>query len=184
MRDHVLLYLNGRALRVSGDDAFLNLAEYLRRRQNLTGTKIVCAEGDCGSCAVLVGRPVQGEMRYAAVTSCIQLLFQLDAAHVGTVEGLRDGQQLNPIHQAMVACHGAQCGFCTPGFVVALYDLMHDGRPVDAGPVRRGLVGTLCRCTGYDSILQAALSADRTGLQPVDALYPPEPISAALTASA
>ncbi|MDB5322568.1 MAG: molybdopterin dehydrogenase FAD-binding protein [Phycisphaerales bacterium] len=183
MRDHVLLYLNGRVLRISGDDAFLTLAEYLRRRQNLTGTKIVCAEGDCGSCAVLIGRPAQGAMRYAAVTSCIQLLFQLDASHVVTVEGLRDGQQLNPIQQAMVACHGAQCGFCTPGFVVSLYDLMHDGRTVDAQSICRGLVGNLCRCTGYDSIVRSALTADRQNLKPLDALYPPGPLIEALEQS-
>src|SRR5258706_16422734 len=180
MRDHVLLYLNGHALRVTGDDAFLTLAEYLRRRQNLTGTKIVCAEGDCGSCAVLIGRPVQGSMRYSSVTSCIQLLFQVDAAHVVTIEGLRDGQSLTPIQEAMVACHGAQCGFCTPGFVVSLYDLMHDGRPIDAQSVRRGLVGNLCRCTGYDSIIRSALTAGREKLKPLDALYPPGPMIEAL----
>jgi xanthine dehydrogenase small subunit len=180
MRDHVLLVVNGQPTRVTGDDAFLTLAEYLRRRQNLTGTKIVCAEGDCGSCAILIGRPVQGKMRYAAVTSCIQLLLQLDAAHVVTVEGLRDGQQLNPIQEAMVACHGAQCGFCTPGFVVSLYDLMHDGRPIDARSVCRGLVGNLCRCTGYDSIVRSALTADRQNLKPLDALYPPGPLIEAL----
>src|SRR4051812_17804670 len=173
MRDHVLLYLNGRPVRVEGDDVFLRLSDFLRRRRNLPGTKVVCAEGDCGSCAVLVGRVETGRLRYSAVTSCIQLVFQLDAAHVVTVEGLRDGADLNPIQGAMVACHGAQCGYCTPGFIVALYDLMHDGRPVDAGAVRRGLVGNLCRCTGYDSIIRSALTADRAALKPIDALYPP-----------
>src|SRR5436305_4569843 len=144
-RDHILLYLNGRPVRVTGGDAFLTLAEFLRRRQGLTGTKVVCAEGDCGSCAVLVGRIEEGLLRYASVTSCIQLLFQLDAAHVVTVEGLRDGQSFNPIQEAMVACHGAQCGFCTPGFVVSLYDLMHDGRAIDAQSICRSLIGNLCR---------------------------------------
>lgn len=184
MRDHVLFYLNGRPVRVGGDDVFLTLAEFLRRRRGLAGTKVVCAEGDCGSCAVLVGRVESGRLRYAAVTSCIQILFQLDAAHVVTVEGLRDGTDLNPIQGAMVACHGTQCGYCTPGFVVALYDLMHDGRPVGPAAVRRGLVGNLCRCTGYDSILRAATATDRAALKPVDALYPPGPIAAALADAA
>src|SRR5947209_2140184 len=90
MRDHLLLYINGRPVRVHGDDSFLTLADFLRRRQGLTGTKVVCAEGDCGSCSVLVGRPDDHQqMRYAAVTSCIQLTFQLDAAHIVTVEGLK-----------------------------------------------------------------------------------------------
>src|SRR5205814_1241097 len=80
-----------------------------------------------------------GGVRYAAVTSCIQLVFQLDATHVVTVEGLRDGPDLNPIQGAMAGCHGPQRGYCRPGFVAALYGLMHDGRPVDAAAVRRGL---------------------------------------------
>ena len=82
---------------------------------------------------MLVGRVEEGgAIRYAAVTSCIQLVFQLDGGHVVTVEGLRDGSELNPIQQAMVSCQGTQCGFCTPGFVVSLYDLMQGGRPLDA----------------------------------------------------
>src|SRR5579872_4668214 len=126
MRDHLLIYLNGRAIRVSGDDAFLTLAEFLRRRRQLTGTKVVCAEGDCGACAILVGRVSNDSqsIQYASVNSCIQMMFQLDATHVVTVEGLKYGENLNPIQQAMVSCHGTQCGFCTPGFVVSLCDVM------------------------------------------------------------
>jgi xanthine dehydrogenase small subunit len=107
-------------------------------------------------------------------------MFQLDAAHLVTVEGLRDGSALNPIQEAMVACHGAQCGFCTPGFVVSLYDLMHDGRAIDDERVRRGLVGNLCRCTGYDSIVRSALTADRARLKSIAAIYPPGPLVEAL----
>lgn len=180
MRDSVQLYINGRPTRVAGDEAFLTVAEYLRRRQGLTGAKIVCAEGDCGSCAVLIGRVADKVIKYAAVTSCIQLMFQLDAAHVVTVEGLRDGSALNPIQEAMVACHGVQCGFCTPGFVISLYDLMHDGRAIDDECVRRGLVGNLCRCTGYDSIVRSALTADRVRIESIDAMYPPGPLVEAL----
>ena len=106
MRDHVLFYINGRPVRVGGEDVFLTLAELLRRRRGLVGTKIVCAEGDCGSCAVLIGRVEGDKLKYAAVTSCIQLVLQLDACHVVTVEGLRDGDELNPIQEAMVACGG------------------------------------------------------------------------------
>jgi xanthine dehydrogenase small subunit len=184
MRDHVLLYLNGRPVRVDGDDAFLSLSDFLRRRQNLPGTKVVCAEGDCGSCAVLVGR-VEGErLRYASVTSCIQLVFQLDGAHVVTVEGLRSGRELNPVQQAMVACQGTQCGFCTPGFVISMCDMMQAGeaaRPLDAEKVRRGLVGNLCRCTGYDSIIKAALAVKPGDVQPIEVTYPPGPIVAELS---
>src|SRR4051812_23588421 len=103
MRDHILLFVNGRAVRAVGDDAFLSLSDFLRRRQSLPGTKVVCAEGDCGSCAVLIGRVEGDRIRYSSVTSCIQLVFQLDGAHVVTVEGLRSGRELNAVQQAMVA---------------------------------------------------------------------------------
>jgi xanthine dehydrogenase small subunit len=172
MRDRIRFYLNGQKTEASGDDVFLTLAEFLRRKCGLTGTKVVCAEGDCGSCAALIGRPDGDRIRYSAVTSCIQILLQVDAAHVITVEGLRDGSALNPIQQAMVSCQGTQCGFCTPGFVVAMQDIMNDGAPIDADKVRRGLTGNLCRCTGYDSIIRAALATDRTALKSIDQLYP------------
>src|SRR3954452_20413717 len=135
MRDHVLLYVNGRRLEVRGPAAFVPLSTFLRQHLELTGTKVVCAEGDCGACAVLVGRPHQGgaavppalpaaqRLHYQPVTSCIATVAQLDRAHVVTVEGLaRDGQP-HPVQQAMVACHASQCGYCTPGFVVALASL-------------------------------------------------------------
>jgi xanthine dehydrogenase small subunit len=184
MRDHLLLYVNGSPVEVRGDDAFLSLSDFLRRRRGLTGTKVVCAEGDCGSCAALIGRLDDGgAIRYAAVTSCIQLVFQLDGCHVVTIEGLRDGTDLNPIQQAMVSCHGAQCGFCTPGFVVSLYDVMGRGTPVDAETVRRGLVGNLCRCTGYDSIIRAATQTEPSSIKAVDTLHPPGPIAAAMRAA-
>jgi len=183
MRDHLLIYLNGRALRLRGDDAFLTLAEFLRRQRQLTGTKVVCAEGDCGACAVLVGRvSAEGSrIRYVSVNSCIQLMFQLDATHVVTVEGLKHGEELNPIQKTMVSCHGTQCGFCTPGFVVSLCDLMQKAEPVVAYDVRRALVGNLCRCTGYDSIVRAAMQADRSAMKSLDELYPPGNMLAELT---
>jgi xanthine dehydrogenase small subunit len=183
MRDHLLLYVNGRRLRVDGDEAFLTLSDFLRRRQRLTGTKVVCAEGDCGACAVMVGRPAAelNSLRYCSVNSCIQLMFQLDATHIVTIEGLTDGPNLNPVQRSMVACQGTQCGFCTPGFVVSLCDLMQDPRKPSAHDVRRALTGNLCRCTGYDTIIRAALQTDRSQLKSIDALYPPAEILKALT---
>jgi xanthine dehydrogenase small subunit len=180
VRDCLSIFLNGRPLQIRGEEAFLPLSEFLRRRQNLTGTKVVCAEGDCGACAVLVGRIRDGEIQYAAVNSCIQMMFQLDATHVVTVEGLRDGGELNPIQKSMVRCHGAQCGFCTPGFIVTLYALMQRGQTLDEPSLRRGLVGNLCRCTGYESILKAAMATDMAGIKTINQLYPPEEILAGL----
>jgi len=186
MRDHLLLYINGGAVSVRGDDAAMTLSDFLRRQRGLTGTKVVCAEGDCGACAVLVGRVSDDGKRieYSSICSCIVRMFQLDATHVVTVEGLNDGEALNPIQEAMVRCHGAQCGFCTPGMVVSLHDLMDRHDNLTAHDVRRGLVGNLCRCTGYDSIIRAALETDRSRHKSVERLYPSRPLLAALGSAA
>src|SRR5688500_7724948 len=111
MRDYVLIYVNGQRHEVRGERVFQTLSSFLRYDLGLTGTKVVCAEGDCGSCAVLVGRAGDdGRITYRAITSCIQFVYQLDGAHVVTVEGLRDDGKLNPVQEAMVRCQGAQCG--------------------------------------------------------------------------
>ncbi|HYO78323.1 MAG TPA: FAD binding domain-containing protein [Thermoanaerobaculia bacterium] len=152
MRDFVLLHVNGQPHRIEGDRAFLTLSRFLRYDQRATGTKIVCEEGDCGACTVLVGRRENGELKYRAVNSCIQFLFQLDCAHVVTVEGLTKNGELTPVQDAMVRCHGAQCGYCTPGFIMAMAGMCEE----DSRDARRGLTGNLCRCTGYESIIKAA----------------------------
>ena len=154
VRDYVTLHINGRPVQARGDDALLPLSEFLRRKLGLTGTKIVCAEGDCGSCAVLLGRPARAlagngkpHMTYRAICSCIATVLQADSSHVVTIEGLSDPGTLNTVQDAMVRCQGTQCGFCTPGFVVALCDLLDRNRSCTAHDVRRGLVGNLCRCS-------------------------------------
>src|SRR5437764_4695597 len=102
MRDHVIIYVNGRRHEVRGPRAFQSLSNFLRYDLGLTGTKVVCAEGDCGSCAVLIGRAdnIGDAISYRAVTGCIQFLYQLDGAHVVTVEGLREGDELNAVQEA------------------------------------------------------------------------------------
>lgn len=172
MRDFVLLYVNGRRHEVRGPAVFQPLTEFLRTALRLTGTKVVCAEGDCGSCSVLIGRPRAGLLEYRPITACIQTVAQLDAAHVITVEGLRYDGRLNPVQEALVAHHGAQCGFCTPGIVVALCGLLDETPAASREDVCRGLVGNLCRCTGYDSILQSAANVDRAALRNFHELYP------------
>ncbi|MFT3787988.1 MAG: FAD binding domain-containing protein [Tepidisphaeraceae bacterium] len=171
MRDHIQLFINGQPVRVDGADCFLTLSDFLRKRKCLTGTKIVCAEGDCGACAVLVGRPRGNTITYAPVTSCIQLMAQLDATHVVTVEGLSKPNELSSIQRAMVECHGTQCGFCTPGFVVTMHHHLTTCEQSDDASLRRALVGNLCRCTGYDAIARAGSRLDRSNLPSVDAIY-------------
>ncbi len=181
MRNALQLFINGRTHRVPAEHALTTLSDYLRRVRGLVGTKVVCAEGDCGSCAVLVGRPHAGAMRYRALTSCIVRMVQLDATHVVTVEGLRRDESLTVIQEQMVQCHGTQCGFCTPGFVVSLHELLDAQEAVDATQVRRHLTGNLCRCTGYDAIVRAALAVDPAEVTPLDELYPPKPLAAELS---
>ena len=156
MRDHIQFFLNYRAYSVRGDEAFAPLTEFIRDRHGLTGTKVVCAEGDCGACTVLVGRPEIGRLRYNPVDACLLFLYQLDGAHVITVEGLARQGSLDPIQQAMVEHHGSQCGYCTPGFVMALAGWRETCVQRNVPDVRVALTGNLCRCTGYVPILEAA----------------------------
>jgi xanthine dehydrogenase small subunit len=177
MRDHVLFYVNGRRFEIGGETAFLSLTDFLRLELRLTGAKVVCAEGDCGACSVLVGRPDGRALRYVPVDACIQFLYQLDCRHVVTVEGLgskngADTHSLHPVQRAMVEHHGSQCGYCTPGFVMALTG-MFEQKTAD---VPTALTGNLCRCTGYVQILEAAAAVDRAALPPVEALYPSAPM--------
>jgi xanthine dehydrogenase small subunit len=177
MRDHVLIYVNGQRHELRGGRALQTLSNFLRYDLGLTGTKVVCAEGDCGSCAVLVGRVDSDEkLTYRAITSCIQFVYQLDAAHVVTVEGLKHDGELNPVQEAFVRCQGAQCGFCTPGFIVSTCGLLEERAKLDEKALRAGLVGNLCRCTGYESILKAGLDVKPADVKRVDKLYPSQPI--------
>ena len=174
MRDFVLVHINGVPHRIGGTRAFQTLSRFLRDEQRVTGTKIVCEEGDCGACTVLVGRREGDRLRYRPINSCIHFLFQLDGAHVVTIEGLARDGELTPVQHAMVRCHGAQCGYCTPGFVMALAGMFEE-RSRDA---RAALTGNLCRCTGYESIVRAAECVPE---QPsVDMIHPPGPILQAI----
>src|SRR3954471_9029188 len=164
MREHVILYVNGKRQEVRGARAFQSLSDFLRYDLGLIGTKVVCAEGDCGSCTILLGRPVNDRIEYRTACSCIQFLYQLDCTHIVTVEGLKYDGQLNPIQEAMVACQGTQCGFCTPGFVVSMQAMFEEqgspARRATALDVQKACVGNLCRCTGYQSIMQAGCAVD------------------------
>ena len=174
MLDHVLLYVNGRRHEVRGPDAFLSLSDYLRRNHGLVGTKIVCSEGDCGACTVLIGRVDEdgNGLDYRPVDSCIQFIFQLESTHVVTVEGLGNETAPSAVQQAMIDCHGSQCGFCTPGFVVAMTGLLEDQDELDEASLRCGLTGNLCRCTGYTPIIEAGTRIDAARHQRVETLYP------------
>lgn len=153
MRSAVLLYINGKRHLISGDAATQTLSEYLRKSCRLTGTKIVCAEGDCGACTVLQS---SNHATFHAINSCIKPLYLLDCSHIITIEGVEKNGELHPLQQAMIDEHGSQCGFCTPGFVMALAGFFETKRSVTEKRIKNCLTGNLCRCTGYKGIIKAA----------------------------
>jgi len=148
------------ALRVNGHPVRepvpvrLTLADFLRHQLGLTGTHLGCEHGVCGACTVLVdGRSVR---------ACLMLAVQADGREITTVEGLApaDGA-LHPLQQAFHECHGLQCGFCTPGMLTTLVELLADNPQPSEEEVRVAISGNLCRCTGYQAIVDAALLAAR-----------------------
>lgn len=158
-RSEIIFYLNGQRQVVSGPDVFLPLSSYLRYSLHLTGTKVVCSEGDCGACTVVLGwLDAENKLSYRIVDSCIQFVYQLDLCHVISIEGVGTESNLHPAQKAMVEHFGSQCGFCTPGFVMALVDLTEKKAAYNSADVREKLTGNLCRCTGYEAIVKAALS--------------------------
>ena len=145
------------ALRVNGTDQAHDveprtlLVHYLRDVVGLTGTNVGCDTSSCGACTV----HMDGE----SVKSCTVLAVQADGHEITTIEGLAPSGQLGPMQAAFREHHGLQCGFCTPGMVMAAASLVAEGRVTDEASVREGLEGNLCRCTGYHNIVQAVLAA-------------------------
>jgi carbon-monoxide dehydrogenase small subunit len=131
-----------------------SLLYVLRERMGMPGSKNACEQGECGSCTVYLDG--------VAVCSCLVAAGQARGRDVRTVEGLADGEDLHPVQQAFLDAGAVQCGFCTPGLLVATHDLLRrNGQPTDP-EIREALAGNLCRCTGYEKILDAVrLAADR-----------------------
>jgi carbon-monoxide dehydrogenase small subunit len=134
----------------------LLLVHYLRDKLGLTGTHVGCDSTNCGACTV----HLNGE----AVKSCTVLAVQADGAEVTTIEGLASEGQLHPLQQAFWDQHGLQCGFCTPGMIMAAADLLARNPSPSEEEVRHGLEGNLCRCTGYHNIVRAVLDAAGKGV--------------------
>ena len=161
MSDPIRFYYQGQIQQVTDAAPTRTLLQHLREDLHCTGTKEGCAEGDCGACTVVVGEMKHGQLELQSVNSCIQFLPTLDGKAVFTVEDLQQKNgELHPVQQALVECHGSQCGFCTPGFAMSLWSLYLKKEGSTVPPCRKEidetLSGNLCRCTGYRPIIDAA----------------------------
>jgi xanthine dehydrogenase small subunit len=161
MRGEIRFLRRGKVVALSGISPTLTLLDYLRLTERETGTKEGCAEGDCGACTVVLRRLRGEKLVYEPVNACIMFVGQADGCEIITVEDLARDGTLHPVQQAMVDLHGSQCGFCTPGFVMALFALYHrtGTKIVDRQDVNDWIAGNLCRCTGYRPIVDAALAS-------------------------
>ena len=146
----ITVTVNGKA-QTSEVETRLTLADFLRHELNLTGTHVGCEHGVCGACTVLVGG--------RSARACLMLAVQCDGEEVATVESLATGGALNPLQEAFREHHGLQCGFCTPGVLMTLTEFLRDHPDPKEEDVREALTGNLCRCTGYQGIVDAALAA-------------------------
>ena len=166
------IVVNGRQLRVHELPPTTSLLEFLRSH-GFTGPKRGCDEGDCGACTVaLLDRDVEGRPVYRAIDSCIALLPMFAGRELVTAEGLGAGGALHPVQAAMVANNGSQCGYCTPGFVMSLFEAYYQPGAPKPGRLGEQLGGNLCRCTGYRPIRDAALDALAHRAAPSDAPDP------------
>ncbi|GAA5164799.1 xanthine dehydrogenase small subunit [Viridibacterium curvum] len=172
----IQFWFRGQLVPVSQVSPQRTVLQWLREDQHACGSKEGCGEGDCGACTVVVGSrddAAPGGVRLEAVNSCIQFLPTLDGKALFTVEDLANGDALHPLQQAMVDCHGSQCGFCTPGFVMSMW-AQYDTRQATGGgvpsrdEVNDCLSGNLCRCTGYRPIVDAACAAWEAPAQKLD----------------
>ena len=160
MRGTIRFLLGNEQVELASVDPTQTVLDWLRLVQRRTGTKEGCNEGDCGACTVVVADVRDGALRYRALNACIRFVATLDGCQLLSVEDLKRDGRLHAVQQAMVECHGSQCGFCTPGFVMSLYAMMktYPECPPEA-ELDDLLAGNLCRCTGYAPIIRAAQRA-------------------------
>ena len=150
MKKQIRIKVNGRTTELSVPVERL-LVDLLREDLKLTGTKMACGEGECGACTVLLnGKPVP---------SCLMLAAEADGCEITTIEGLSDGEKLDPLQEGFISEGAAQCGFCTPGMILTARAFLNEKPNPTEEEIRRALSGNLCRCTGYGAIVRAVQTA-------------------------
>ena len=153
MKQDIVLKVNGIQYNLNVE-THRTLVEVLRDTLGLTGTKKSCNEGECGACTVLMdGKPV---------ASCLVLAVAVQGKEITTIEGLNDGEKLDPVQEAFVKHTAIQCGFCTPGMVMAAKAFLNENPQPTPAEVRKAIAGNLCRCTGYQQIVDAIMAAAET----------------------
>ena len=153
----ISITINGEKRRIETTPT-ARLLDLIRDQLDLTGTKEGCGKGECGACTVIMN----GEL----VASCLMLALQADGADIITIEGLGSEDKLDPIQRAYIEVGAVQCGYCTPGMILASKKLLEENPQPDQGEIRRGLSGNICRCTGYQKIIAAVqLSAEKMAAQ-------------------
>jgi carbon-monoxide dehydrogenase small subunit len=167
MRRRVAVTINGTKHEHEVEPRLL-LVQYIRDVAGLTGTHVGCDTSNCGACTV--------ELDGHSVKSCTVFAVQADGAQVTTIEGLAKGSTLHPLQKAFWDEHGLQCGFCTPGMVIAIDQLLRDNANPSEAEVRRGLDGNLCRCTGYQNIVKSIQAAAKV-MAPGAERKAPAPVS-------
>lgn len=161
----ICLKVNGKQYEQMAE-ARMTLVDFLREKLGLTGTHIGCEHGVCGACTILLdGNPVR---------SCLMFAVQADQAEIATVESLAKEGELHPLQQAFWEHHALQCGFCTPGFLMAAYAFLQENHAPSAEEIRLAISGNLCRCTGYENIIKA-IAAASVVMQRWDVLAPDRP---------
>jgi xanthine dehydrogenase small subunit len=159
MHDAISFLRRGKRVDLRPSNPTQTVLDYLRLDEKSKGTKEGCNEGDCGACTIAIGRVKNGKLVYEPVNACILFVGQLHGCELVTVDDLMQDNVLHPVQESMVAHHGSQCGFCTPGFVMALFTLYHQNHVPTRAEIVDHIAGNLCRCTGYRSIIDAAMEA-------------------------
>ncbi len=154
--NRISFWLNGIKRSADVPPAMTTL-DFVHKQLGMFGTKCSCNEGDCGACTVVLSYPKDGKVCYESINSCLYPASRLHGKHLITIEGLGTPENLHPIQSVMLDFHSTQCGYCTPGFVMSLFALLATHRKPNTERIMAALEGNLCRCTGYDSILKAAV---------------------------